>query len=63
MKDLKRNLILAYDLAGDIENIDHVITKMVEGDDKEKVAACQESRTYLRKRLDEAMQAIRSAQY
>lgn len=63
MKDLKRNLILAYDLAGDIENIDHVITKMVERDDKEKVAACQESRTYLRKRLDETMQAIRSAQY
>jgi hypothetical protein len=63
MKDLKRNLILAYDLAGDLENIDNIINKQVERNDKEKVAACQEARTYLRGRLDETMQAIKTAQY
>lgn len=63
MKDLKRNLILAYDLAGDLENIEHIIAKQVDRNDKEKVAACQEARSYLRKRLDETMQVIKTAQY
>lgn len=51
MKDLKRLLLLAYDLAGDVEIVEQLISQYVNSSDDEKARGAQISYNYLLTKL------------